>query len=168
MASFAWSGHGAEGGIPRLAAHSIHLLTAGIWGGALLSLFWTVQAARAGEIPADLVLRGLNAFSRIGVIVVLLLAASGVINVLPAVADFAGLAQSRYGLVLGMKLLLFSGMLALAALHRYRLTPRLAQPPSTALQETLAVLHRSLAAETLLAILVLALAAYMGSIAPPS
>ncbi len=41
--------------------------------------------------------------------------------------NIASLGQSSYGLLLIAKLVLFGGMLGLAALNRYRLTPALAQ-----------------------------------------
>ena len=170
LLSFAWTGHGAEGGPLHLISDLVHLLMAGIWGGALLSLVLVVRAARGNEISAAMALNGLNAFSRIGVVVVVLLALSGIINALPALEDLHGLIESSYGAALGAKLLLFAGMLVLAATNRYRLVPRLAGALDTgpAQGAALAMLSRSLLVESALVILVLGLAAHLGSIEPPS
>lgn len=170
LLSFSWTGHGAEGGPLHLASDLVHLLMAGIWGGALLSMVLVIRAACRNEIPAAMALNGLNAFSRIGVVVVALLAVSGIINVLPALEDLHGLIDSSYGATLGAKLLLFAGMLVLAAANRYRLAPRLASALDNGPGQgaALAALSCSLFAETALAILVFGLAAHLGSIEPPS
>ena len=170
LLSFAWTGHGAEGGSLHLISDLVHLLMAGIWGGALLSLVLVIRAARRDQIPAALALNGLNAFSRIGFAVVALLAVSGIINALPALEDLHGLIESSYGATLGAKLLLFAGMLVLAAANRYRLAPRLAGALDNGPGQgaALAGLSRSILAEAALVILVLGLAAHLGSIEPPS
>ena len=82
--------------------------------------------------------------------------------------NIASLGQSTYGLLLIAKLLLFAGMLGLAALNRYRLTPALAQ----AIEEedaprAQALLRASLVVEGGLAIVILGLVAWLGTLSPP-
>ena len=62
------------------------------------------------------------------------------------------------------KLALFAAMLALAARNRWRLTPALERTPSG---ETVARLTRSVTAEAAIGLAVLALAACLGTLAPP-
>lgn len=172
LASFAWTGHGAESGGWHLATDLIHLLMAGIWVGALVPLYLSIWSARNGAMSADEVARGLDAFSRIGVAVVALLVASGIGNALPAfeAAQWWAVIGSGYGITLLGKVGVLLGMLVLAAANRHRFAPRLAaavqhqEEPLTALR----TLQRSLALETVLAITVLALAAHLGSMEPPS
>lgn len=81
----------------------------------------------------------------------------------------SALAPSAYGLLLVAKVVLFAGMLGLAAINRFRLTPGLGAalagaPP----QAALAALRRSIVLETAAAIAVLALVSLLGTLAPPA
>lgn len=171
LASFAWTGHGAERGGFYATADVVHLLMAGIWVGALVPLCLSIRSARKLETSADEISRGLDAFSRIGIAVVALLVTSGIGNALLAfgVSNWGMILRSGYGITLLAKVAILSGMLALAAANRYRFAPKLA----AALRQqddpvaALGALQRSLAVETALAIAVLGLAAHLGSMEPP-
>ncbi len=170
LASFAWTGHGAEEGGWHTLMDVVHLLIAGIWVGALAPLFFSIRAAGKGVTSAEDVSSGLDAFSRIGVVVVGLLIASGIGNALPAwQAVQWSLLQTGYGVTLLAKVAILSGMLVLAVGNRFRFGPRLAvalrQQHSTV--AALKSLQRSLALETALALAVLGFAAHLGSMAPP-
>ena len=112
----------------------------------------------------------LRGFSFVGTIIVALLILTGTVNgwFLVGPGNIASLGQSTYGLLLIAKLLLFAGMLGLAALNRYRLTPALAQ----AIEEedaprAQALLRASLVVEGGLAIVILGLVAWLGTLSPP-
>jgi putative copper resistance protein D len=176
-ASFAGTGHGArdEGlpGILHLTADVLHLLAASIWIGALAGLAGVVAlASRSTDAGAGCdALTGLVRFSGIGIAVVAILVGSGLVNSWFLIGP-TGLRQvltSPYGQILVAKLALFGLMLALAAANRYRHTPRL----ELALQNVEAggapfrPVVSSVLTETVLAVAVLALVSWLGTLSPP-
>jgi putative copper resistance protein D len=175
VASFAWTGHGVKdegaAGLVHLAGDIVHLLAAAIWIGALLALVALLLTSIRERTSARDALRGLDAFSSIGVAVVALLLLSGVINgwFLVGPSHIAQLLTSPYGLLLDAKLVLFAAMLALAAANRYRLVPRLnaALAQTGPHEESVSLLRRNIALETGLALLVLAVVSLMGTLEPP-
>lgn len=177
LASFAWTGHGAADddlqGVLHLGADVLHLLAAGVWLGALAVLAAVLAAARRGPDPWTLqrLHRGLEGFSGVGTAAVAVLVLTGLVNswFLVGPNHLAALLTSAYGLLLGAKVLIFAGMLGLAAINRFRLTPGLGAalagaPPEAALR----ALRRSLLLETLAALAVLALVSLLGTLAPPA
>lgn len=175
-ASFAWMGHGAatEGiaGLVHLAADILHALAAGAWVGAL-AIFVGLLRRAADDLNLDRVLhKALHRFSGVGSALVATLVATGLVNswFLVGPTRLSGLWTTAYGQLLSLKLALFAGMLALAAANRFRLTPALglaldgAQSPGPALQ----ALRRSLVWESALALAVLGLVAWLGTLAPVS
>ena len=173
LASFAWSGHGTYddglAGTAHLGADVVHLLSAGLWIGALFVLCVTIHEPRSDMREAH---RALEAFSAIGPAAVALLVLSGLVNswFLVGLSHIGALFTTTYGLMLAGKLVLFAMMLALAAANRYRLTPRLAHglaSDAATLAQATRALRRSVFTETMLAILVLAAVAYLGTLEPP-
>ena len=177
LGSLAWTGHGAAGegtqGSLQLVADLVHMLAAGAWVGALAALLWLVtrriRAATSDHL--QLVHRVLHGFSLVGSIVVALIVASGLANswVLVGPANFSKALDSVYGQLLFAKLVLFVAMLGLAAANRYGLTPAFAAAIARGNSAVaMAHLRRSLASETALACLVLALVAWLGTLQPPA
>ncbi|NSX05415.1 copper homeostasis membrane protein CopD [Cupriavidus gilardii] len=173
LATLAWAGHGAIGEGARrylhLGADIAHLLAAGTWVGALLG--FVVMAARAPHAtPARLALLGRTAtgFARVGTLVVATLVLTGAINYWLIVGpSLASIASTPYGVLLLAKLALFGAMLGLAALNRYRLSPRLAAAlVSGEPRWAAAALRRSLWLETGCAAAILALVAWLGTLSP--
>lgn len=164
LATLVWAGHGAmDGGAigwVHLAADVLHLAAAGLWTGTLLALTWLL---RVHPTRVALLQRVLTRFAAIGTAIVLTLLVTGIVNGLAIVGlpPLASLMTSDYAGLLAAKILLFGGMLLLAALNRFRLTPALAAGG------TVQALRRSLAAETGAVLLVLALVAWLGTLAPP-
>jgi putative copper resistance protein D len=170
LVSLGWVGHAVEGpGVPRLV-HQInqmmHLLAAGLWLGGLVPLAWLLGRARspsgAAWIPVarDVVPR----FSHVGYAAVTLLAATGAINTLLLVGSVEALADTPYGRLLSLKILLFSMMVILALINRFRLLPRLRrEPPSSA---PIAALARSVLFEQALGFAVLAVVSVLGTWPP--
>lgn len=177
LATLAWTGHGAadEGALGwfHLGADIAHLLTAGIWIGALCALCLLIfrPAARMAREHVHLSHRALEGFARVGTIVVGLLIISGLINswILIGPSNLGALFTSLYGALLLVKLLLFGAMLLLAAANRFFLTPALAMAlekgdGSSAIRS----LRRSLLVESGCAIAILTLVAWLGLLAPPA
>ena len=174
--SFAWMGHGAATvgtlGLLHLAADILHTLAAGVWVGALVAFFLLLRV-RAPSVDLDRILhKALHGFSGVGSGLVAVLVASGVVNswFLVGPARISGLWTTPYGQLLSLKLVLFTGMLALAATNRLRLTPALgaAIDGGQASGPALDALRRSLFLETALSFLVLGLVAWLGTLAPVS
>jgi copper resistance protein D len=173
LATLAWTGHGAmdEGvrGYIHLASDITHLWAAGAWVGALVAFL--MLAARKSDLPPDpiaILSRTSNGFARIGTAIVAALVVSGILNyVLIAGPSFDLLFSTLYGRVLTAKLLLFAGMLALAAANRYRLSPGLeAALRSGNRAKAVRQLRHSLFTEASLAVLVLASVAWLGILSP--
>lgn len=170
LASLAWSGHGAAGegmpGMVRLAAAVVHILAASAWIGALVMLFMLVAPhAPATSERIDAAHAALRRFSIAGTLLVALIVATGAANTafIVGLDGLAKLGGSTYGQLLLAKLTLFLAMIGCAALNRFRLTPRLAAQGA----EALASLRLSIAIESLLALVVLALVAWLGMLEPP-
>lgn len=176
VASFAWSGHGADGegaaGLFRLAADIVHLLAAGVWLGALAALLLLVLGARQAETAGVRALhRALEGFSGVGSLVVAALVLTGLVNswFLVGPDHILAAASTTWGVVLLVKLCVFALMLGLAALNRFVLTPRLKQAlagldPAAALT----ALRRSLLVESAAGLSVVALVSWLGTLAPPA
>ena len=79
------------------------------------------------------------------------------------------LLTTPYGQLLSVKLVVFLAMLGLAAANRFHLTPRLGRALAGASPSPLAIaaLRQSLVLETALSIIVVALVAWFGTLAPP-
>jgi putative copper resistance protein D len=113
--------------IIHLSADGLHLLAAGAWLGGLVSLFYLVATALRTSSPDDDV-EASNAalrFSSMGYVAVATIVASGLLNAWLLVGSFANLITTPYGQLLIVKLCLFGGTLALAALNRFWLVPSL-------------------------------------------
>ena len=172
MGSFAWTGHGAadEGaaGLAHAAADVLHLLAAGVWIGALAGLL-SLLPRRSGADLAQLH-TALAGFSGVGSMAVAVLLLSGLVNswFLIGPSRIGDMPSSTYGLLLLAKLALFAGMLVLAALNRFRLTPALGASLATDPGPAVHALRRSLLLESGAGVLVLAVVGWMGAIAPLS
>lgn len=172
LATLAWSGHaavteGTAGHVHRLL-DILHLLAAGVWLGALVMLGRRLAEPLTEDHAADAAVNALDAFATTGTIVVVTIAVTGVANLAFIAGSDAGqLAATRYGQLLGAKLLLFALMLGLAAANRWRLTPRLAAAREhgdrIGAQRTLRL---SLALETAAALAILLLVAWLGTLDP--
>ena len=151
----------------------LHLLAASVWIGALAGLAVLVSRAHWTSDPdaARDSLSGLIRFSRIGVAVVAVLVASGLVNswYLIGLAGLSRAPTTPYGQLLIAKLVLLIFMLALAAANRYRHTPRLERALLARVEEggVFRPVMLSVLAETALAVAVLALVAWLGTLSPP-
>ena len=173
--TFAWMGHGAvtegAGHDLHLIADILHSLAAALWIGALVG-FLAMLFGRDAEQDAPQLHDALGRFSTVGVWAVFTLVATGLVNSWFLVGtDFGAAASANYGRVLAIKLLLFAGMLVVAALHRFRLVGALRRElgsGSTRLPKALRTLRRTMLLEAAFGVAVLAAVAWLGTLEPPT
>lgn len=174
LATLAWAGHGAmnDGAIGwlHLGADMAHLWVAGAWVGALVSLALIAGSAsrHADREGAALLSSAATGFARMGTLIVAVLLVSGTINYILTVGlTLSGLIDSLYGRLLLLKLGLFSIMLALAAANRFRLAPALEKAMHDVdVGDAVVALKHSLYLETGLAVCILGLVAWLGTLNP--
>jgi putative copper resistance protein D len=173
--SFAWMGHGAATpgveGYFHLLADIVHSSAAAVWIGALIVFVFWLWSGQSSVATDRELHDSLRAFSGIGSAAVALLVVTGLINswFLVGVDRLAEAWATPYALVLIAKVVIFIGMLGLAASNRYRLTPALASALENGTRsKALTALKVSLVSETLAAFVVLALVAWLGTLAPAS
>ena len=165
VASFAWMGHGAAtegaGAELHLFADMAHALTAGIWMGALIGFVMLLLFGSERKALRTALLR----FSALGVPLIVLLVATGLVNswFLVGLDNLGSLLTTDYGRLLLVKLALFAVMLVLAGLNRWRHTAAVAS-----IGKSIAPLRASIASEALLGILVLGAVAWFGMLEPPA
>ncbi|QYY80071.1 MULTISPECIES: copper homeostasis membrane protein CopD [Pseudomonas] len=171
LASLAWSGHGAmDEGILRFwhfLSDILHLLAAGAWLGAMLALVLMARGS-VDEARIRSLAFAVRRFEWIGAVIVLTLSITGVVNYLFIVgARLDEILLGTYGMLLAIKVLLFAGMLVLAALNRFHLGPALAQALRNG-QYVIAAnaLKRSVVVELAIALLIVALVAWLGTLSP--
>ena len=163
LVTLAFVGHAAaadHGAIHAIhaTADMLHLAGAAGWIGALPALvFCLAQPLSVAELTR-LTMR----FSMLGIVCVVVLAASGTVNALFLVGSFAALAGTPYGRVLLVKLGLFVVMLGLATGNKRRLTPRLVAGERNAA----ATLRRSAMLEVACGVAVIVLVGALGVMAP--
>ena len=166
------AGHAAAASALRpvnLLAQWLHLLAAGVWAGGLVWLLAgllshprhpTQSETTTTDATVDRV-QAVIRFSRLALPVVGVLAATGLNRALDLAGGWSGLIDTGFGRVLDVKVLLFAGLLVLAARNRYRLLPTLAGP-----QGRLHTLRRSVTAEIGLVAAVLLAAAVLTQLPP--
>ena len=166
LSTLAWSGHaaateGVAGTVHRMS-DSLHLLAAGGWIGALAMLLAALfRPASRGDAALD----ALSAFSGAGTALVAIVAVTGAVNLwlIASGSDGVALPAGEYARLLVAKLGLFAGMLAFAALNRWRLVPRLAAAATpVARTRALRTLRSAIAVEAAAGVAILALVAMLG------
>ncbi|WP_367372158.1 copper homeostasis membrane protein CopD [Pseudomonas lini] len=173
LSSLAWNGHGAMDEGSRRDWHFVvdilHLLAAGAWIGALVAfaLMAKINALQT-EARIQLLARSVNRFEVIGAVIVVVITVTGVVNYLFIVGPkLDEVFLSTYGILLFIKVMLFAGMLVLAALNRFHLGPLLEQSLRDG-QYTVAAnaLRRSVVVELVAAVLIVGLVAWLGTLSP--
>lgn len=173
LASLAGVGHTqVNEGIARavqIGADSAHLLAAGAWLGGLVPLaiiLATVRRTPSQRSNLDIG-KVLRRFSGMGITAVAVLVCSGLVNSAFLVGSFANLVQTPYGQLLLVKLGLFGGMLALAALNRYWLMPSLMREKTSGQPATaLARLRLHVIGEQILGLPIVLIVSALGTMEP--
>jgi copper resistance protein D len=131
VGALAWAGHGGatpgNAGIVHLSADILHLVAAAAWLGGLVPFVIVLGYLRRSNQAGWTTIAGLisRRFSNLGIFAVGTLLASGVTNASFLVGDTQGLTGTGYGRLLMLKILLFVGMVCLAAVNRQYLLPHL-------------------------------------------
>jgi putative copper resistance protein D len=137
-ATNAWTGHAGstlgEMGILHLAADVLHLTAAAAWVGGLVSLTWLLAKTGRNPAHASLAREATRRFSMLGIASVATLLSGGIVNAWILVGSFNAFVATGYGRLLMLKIGLFAVMIALAAVNRFVLTPRLTLSKENGLQ----------------------------------
>ncbi|HEY1983178.1 MAG TPA: copper homeostasis membrane protein CopD [Xanthobacteraceae bacterium] len=170
VGSLAWAGHaiGASGieGIIHPIADVLHLIAAAAWVGTLPLLVLLLAMALHDPTMAAMAQSATLRFSTLGILSVGTLLATGIVNSWYLVGSVTALTGTTYGRLLSIKIGLFLAMVAIAAVNRLRLTPRLLRSETAAV--ALHPLRRNAAIETLFGVLVVIIVAAMGTKPPAS
>lgn len=163
VATLAGVGHGAMG-VGRdawihLGNQAAHMLAASVWVGGLTALV----ALAIGPTDHEALVGALKRFSAVGLTVVLIILASGLLNAWFLVGSVNALFTTPYGHVLLIKLAFFTAMIGLALYNRLALLPRLAGADDSV---TLLLLKRSVAIEQACALAVVAAVSVLGTMEP--
>src|SRR6202035_5550982 len=135
------------------------------WVGALLPLI--VLFAGAGDASLAIARTATARFSILGIVSVGTLLATGIVNTFYLAGSVPALLHTDYGQLLLIKIALFLAMVAIAAVNRFRLTPRLVQQASiTASHNALRRLRRNAAIEISAGAIVIAIVAALGTMPP--
>jgi putative copper export protein/Cu/Ag efflux protein CusF len=139
-------------------AEVLHLLAAGAWLGGLLPLLLLLRHARPAAAAA-----AARRFSLLGLVAVVTLLCTAVVQSGELIGGLAGFAGTTYGRIALAKLGLFAILLCLAGINRYEFTPNLEGAVGHAYAARLAC---SIMAEMALGLAVVLLAGYLATEAP--
>jgi putative copper export protein/mono/diheme cytochrome c family protein len=172
FAALAWAAHAvATPGATHLVADIAHILAAGLWLGGLvvLAALFATGVGKPDAAWIAVVGAATRRFSRLGLACVALLLASGIVEGWYLVGTIPALVGTAYGHLLLVKLTLFAAMIALAAVNRWHLTPRIghtSRRQRDRVEHALGRLRRNTLAELMLGALVLVVVGALGAIAP--
>jgi copper transport protein len=160
VASFLVTGHAATAAPVWLMATNValHLAGAGFWFAAFAPLIATTRAGSALDAA-----RVMEQFSSRALWLVGLLLASGVVVAWVQVRALENFMTTDYGRQLLVKLALVAVLAAIAAYNKFKLTPALARGDANSSNQ----MARSIRIETVLMVLVVALAASLTLPTPP-
>jgi len=155
------TGHAADFGdlSPSVLVDWLHGVAAMAWTGGLFALALTMGRAR-DTWPSELVGVAARRFSRLAGYCVVLVLASGIYNAWVEVPSFAALWTTTYGGALAVKVVLALAIVAIGAVNRYRVLPRLGAKGAGV------TLSRLVAREALIAIVVFGCTAVLAESTP--
>ncbi len=170
VGSLAWAGHaiGAAGfeGVIHPGADVLHLIAAAAWLGSLPFLALLLATAEHDPAWAATAEAATLRFSTLGILSVGTLLATGIVNSWYLAGSVEALVGTPYGRLLLIKIALFFGMVAIAAVNRMHVTPRLLLNATAA--AALRHLRRNAVIETLLGVLIVIIVAVLGTLPPAS
>ena len=168
--AMAWAGHAAAvEGFAAALLDALHLLAAGAWFGALLPLGALLRqtSTERGADARPFAVVAVRAFSRLALVVMTLVALTGLANTWFQVGSLPALVGTRYGWLLLLKVALLIPILALAQHNRRGLLPRLSGDGATIGRPAMARLGRFVAVEAGLGLLILLITTGL-SLSPPA
>jgi putative copper export protein len=163
LATLAWAGHAASGVRWQpwhVSVDVVHLLAGAVWPVGLvpLAIFLAPTKSRVAALgAADCAV--VQRFSQASFAAVLVLVATGVANSWLMLSSWGALVTSAYGRLLVAKVLVVAVMIGLGAINRYRFLPALHVGAAPRLA-------RTVAAESVLAVVVLLIVGLMGMTPP--
>lgn len=170
VGTLAFAGHavGANGseGIVHPAADFVHLVAAAAWVGMLLPLALLLAAAARDEASIGAAYAATKRFSNVGLVAVGVLLVTGFINTLYLAGSIRALTETDYGRLLLIKVALFLVMVAIAAINRQVLTPRLIGTGSASRRGVLGRIRRNAAIEAGLGAMIIVIVAVLGVTSP--
>jgi putative copper resistance protein D len=171
LGTLAWAGHGGatpgRAGYLHLGADFLHLVAAGVWLGSLIPLALLLGQQRQADDDdwGALAIRATHRFSDIGVVSVITILASGIVNTWFLSGGVEGLVTTDYGRLLLMKIALFVAMICFATVNRFHLLPQ-----SSSSQEgsfyAMRAIQRNALIEMLLGLGVIVIVAFLGTLPP--
>jgi putative copper resistance protein D len=176
LMSLAISGHAsaAEGAtfVLQVSADALHLVAAGMWLGGLVPLAILQRSRRQADASALLVAReATRRFSRLGLVTVGALIASGACNAWFLVGAIPALVGTPYGRLLLIKIALLLPLLWVASLNLFDLKPRLlaasVREQQKTVAELMAKLKRNVIVEASVGLCVLLIVGALG-VTPPA
>ena len=166
VGGLAFAGHAASSpgltGFVHLAADILHLIAVSAWLGGLLP-YVIVLGGRNDWAPKPSIESArkiTRRFSDVGIVAVMTIAATGVINAANLVGGFRLLATTDYGRLLSIKVFIFLIMVVIAATNRFVLAPRLST------SDTIDAIRRNALIEAALGAAVLSIVAALGTMPP--
>jgi putative copper resistance protein D len=145
------------------AADVLHLIAAAAWAGALAPLTILLAAVGADQSSLAIARTATRRFSTLGIVTVTTLAVTGGINAFYLAGSVPALVATSYGHLLLAKVALFLVMIAIAAVNRLSLVPKLAETTNpAAAAQALRHLRRNAMVEVLLGAIIIAIVAQLG------
>ncbi len=171
VGTLAWGGHAVGGsgveGMVHPIADVLHLVAAAAWVGMLLPLALLLAVAGNDAASVSMARVATVRFSTCGIASVGTLLVTGSINTWYLAGSIPALADTDYGRLLLTKVALFFAMVAIAAVNRLWLTPRLVRDASASTtQDALRQLRRNAVIEVIIGAIIIAIVAVLG-ITPP-
>jgi copper resistance protein D len=155
--SFIFTGHTVQLASWAQALLLVHVLAMAAWAGALWPLWQSCHLLAPSALLALM-----RQFGRVAVYIVIVLLCCGLLLLLQLIDSVTVLFTTDYGQLMLFKLMLVSGMLLLAAWHKFKLVNELARHHSSR------TLRRSIMIETLLAVLVLGATSIFTTVVGPA
>ncbi len=167
--------HNASLGLVGTISDWVHLLAASLWLGGLVQLAWIWMpqpAKRSNEDRLALMQTLIPRFSQLALISVILILISGVYTAYQHIPNLDALFSSMYGRALLAKGILLLPIIALAAVNRFVLVPKMKQwvqshSEDHSLKPILSRFRRLVAVEALLIVAVLFFAGVLTTASPP-
>ena len=133
-----------------------------MWLGGLVPLALLLASLRRQKDAESISVasRVTRRFSTLGVVMVATILISGIVNTWNLVGSVEGLLDTAYGRLLLVKIALFFAMVSVAAVNRFRLSPRLQVPG------TLKLLERNSLIEAAIGLLIVLIVAALGVMPP--
>lgn len=152
---------GAHGGPLGVLVDLVHQIAGVVWAGSLLYFAALPIWPPEGNLPPASLVTALRRISNVGLISVIAIVASGIFAAFVHLPTLSALAGTSYGQTLIVKLVLFGGIMAVAAANRFVFLPQVVLPGATR------GMARMVRIESLLLLAIFLVTGSLSSQAPP-